>query len=70
MAARAGRPESIAPRYRASRKSRGGPAGGAGNINVANVTLPANGSVTYTITGTLDPAATCGTTVANGRGLN
>ena len=38
---------------------------GAGNINTANVTLPANGSVTYTITGTLDPAATCGASVAN-----
>jgi Abnormal spindle-like microcephaly-assoc'd, ASPM-SPD-2-Hydin len=40
-------------------------ASGSGNINTTNVTLPANGSVTYTITGTLDPAATCGTTVAN-----
>jgi hypothetical protein len=40
-------------------------AGGAGNINVADLTLPANGSVTFTITGTLDPAATCGTTVVN-----
>ena len=25
---------------------------GSGNINTTNVTLPANGSVTYTITGT------------------
>ena len=40
-------------------------ASGAGNINTTNVTLPANGSVTYTITGTLDPGATCGSTVAN-----
>jgi len=40
-------------------------AGGAGNLNVADLTLPANGSVTFTITGTLDPAATCGTTVVN-----
>ena len=40
-------------------------ASGSGNINTTNVTLPANGSITYTITGTLDPAATCGTTVAN-----
>ena len=40
-------------------------ASGAGNINTANVTLPANGSVTYTIKGTLDPGATCGATVAN-----
>jgi hypothetical protein len=40
-------------------------ASGTGNINTTNVTLPANGSVTYTITGTLDPAATCASTVAN-----
>ncbi len=40
-------------------------ASGTGNINTTNVTLPANASVTYTITGTLDPAATCGSTVAN-----
>jgi hypothetical protein len=40
-------------------------ASGAGNINTTNVTLPANGSVTYTIQGTLDPAATCGSTVAD-----
>jgi hypothetical protein len=40
-------------------------ASGSGNINTTNVTLPANGSVTYTITGTLDPAAICGSTVAN-----
>jgi OmpA-like transmembrane domain len=40
-------------------------ASGTGNINTTNLTLPANGSVTYTITGTLDPAATCGSTVAN-----
>lgn len=40
-------------------------ASGAGNINTTNVTLPANGSVTYTITGTLDPTAICGSTVAN-----
>ena len=43
-------------------------ASGAGNINTTNLTLPANGSVTYTITGTLDPAATCGSTVANTAG--
>jgi Abnormal spindle-like microcephaly-assoc'd, ASPM-SPD-2-Hydin/OmpA-like transmembrane domain len=42
-----------------------GAAAGTGNINTADVTLPANASVTYTITGTLDPAATCGATVAN-----
>ena len=40
-------------------------ASGSGNITTTNVTLPANGSVTYTITGTLDPAATCGTAVSN-----
>jgi hypothetical protein len=40
-------------------------ASGTGNINTTNVTLPANGSVSYTITGTLDPAAICGTTVGN-----
>jgi Outer membrane protein beta-barrel domain len=40
-------------------------ASGAGNINTTNVMLPANGSVTYTIKGTLDPGATCGSTVAN-----
>src|SRR5450432_1765684 len=40
-------------------------ASGTGNINTTNVTLLANGSLTYTITGTLDPAATCGSTVAN-----
>ena len=40
-------------------------ASGTGNINTTDVTLPANGSVTYTITGTLDPAATCGSSVAN-----
>ena len=40
-------------------------ASGSGNINTSNVTLPANGSISYTITGTLDPAATCGTTVGN-----
>jgi hypothetical protein len=40
-------------------------ASGSGNINTSNVTLPANGSISYTITGTLDPGATCGTTVGN-----
>jgi hypothetical protein len=40
-------------------------AAGSGNINTTNVVLPANGSISYTITGTLDPAATCGTTVGN-----
>jgi hypothetical protein len=40
-------------------------ASGTGNINTADVTLPANTSVTYTITGTLDPAAICGSSVGN-----
>lgn len=40
-------------------------ASGTGNINTTNVTLPANGSVSYTITGVLDTAAVCGTTVGN-----
>jgi OmpA-like transmembrane domain len=40
-------------------------ASGTGNINTTDVTLPANGSVTYTITGTLASATTCGSTVAN-----
>jgi OmpA-like transmembrane domain len=39
--------------------------GGTGSINTTDVTLPANASVTYTITGTLDPAATCGSSVGN-----
>ncbi len=38
---------------------------GTGSINTSNVTLPVNASVTYSITGTLDPTATCGSTVAN-----
>ncbi len=40
-------------------------ASGTGSINTSNVTLPVNASVTYSITGTLDPTATCGSTVAN-----
>lgn len=40
-------------------------ASGTGNINTTNVTLPVNASVTYTITGTLDPSSTCGASVAN-----
>jgi hypothetical protein len=38
---------------------------GTGSINTPNVTLPVNASLTYSITGTLDPATTCGSTVAN-----
>jgi hypothetical protein len=40
-------------------------ASGTGSLDTTNVTLPPNGAVTYTITGTLDPAATCGATIAN-----
>jgi len=40
-------------------------ASGAGNIDTTPVNLPANGSVTYSINGTLDPAATCGSAVVN-----
>jgi len=40
-------------------------ASGTGSIDTTNVTLPAHGSVTYTITGTLDPGTTCGSSVAN-----
>jgi hypothetical protein len=40
-------------------------ASGTGNLNTTNVTLPANASISYTIAGTLDPAASCGTTVSN-----
>jgi uncharacterized repeat protein (TIGR01451 family) len=39
-------------------------ASGAGNLNTSGLTLPSNASVTYTITGTLGPAA-CGTIVSN-----
>ncbi len=40
-------------------------ASGAGSLSSSALTLPSNASVTYTITGTLDPAATCGSTVTN-----
>lgn len=40
-------------------------ASGSGNIDSSALTLPSNGSVTYTITGTLDPAIACGGTVVN-----
>jgi hypothetical protein len=40
-------------------------ASGAGNLNTSGLTLPSNASVTYSITGTLDPAAACGATVSN-----
>jgi hypothetical protein len=38
---------------------------GTGNLNTSNLTLPSNGSVTYTVTGTLDATTTCGSSVAN-----
>jgi OmpA-like transmembrane domain len=38
---------------------------GTGNLNTSNLTLPSNGSVTYTISGTLDPAATCASTLTD-----
>jgi uncharacterized repeat protein (TIGR01451 family) len=38
---------------------------GTGDLNTTNVTLPPNGSVTYTIGGTLNPAAACGSIIAN-----
>jgi Domain of unknown function DUF11/Outer membrane protein beta-barrel domain/Bacterial lectin len=40
-------------------------ASGAGNLSTSGLTLPSNASVTYSITGTLDPASTCGATVTN-----
>jgi uncharacterized repeat protein (TIGR01451 family) len=40
-------------------------ASGAGNIDSSALTLPSNASVTYTITGILDPAIACGGTVVN-----
>jgi len=40
-------------------------ASGAGNLNTSGLTLPANASVIYTISGTLDPGAACGSTVSN-----
>ena len=40
-------------------------AAGAGDLNTSGLTLPSNASVTYTITGTLDPASACGATVVN-----
>lgn len=40
-------------------------ASGAGNLNTAGLTLPSNASVTYTITGTLDPGTVCGSTLDN-----
>ena len=40
-------------------------ASGAGNLGTSGLTLPSNASVTYSITGTLDPASACGATVSN-----
>lgn len=38
---------------------------GTGNLNTGNLTLPSNGSVTYKVSGTLDPAATCASTLTD-----
>jgi hypothetical protein len=40
-------------------------ASGSGGLNTANLTLPANASVIYSITGTLDPTAICGSSLSN-----
>ena len=40
-------------------------ASGSGNLNTAGLTLPSNASVTYTITGTLDPVTVCGGVLTN-----
>lgn len=40
-------------------------ASGSGNLNTTGLTLPSNGSVTYTITGTLAPGTVCGGALTN-----
>lgn len=40
-------------------------ASGTGNINTSNVTLPANASVAYTVTGMLNASTACGSTLSN-----
>ena len=45
--------------------SSSGVTSGSGNISTSNVTLPVNGVLTYTINGTLDSAATCGSTITS-----
>jgi uncharacterized protein DUF11/OmpA family protein len=40
-------------------------ASGSGNLNTSGLALPSNASVTYTISGTLDPSIACGGTVTN-----
>ena len=40
-------------------------ASGAGDLSTSGLTLPTNASVTYSITGILDPASACGATVSN-----
>lgn len=40
-------------------------ASGSGNLHTSGLTLPSNASVTYTITGALDPATACGGTLTN-----
>jgi hypothetical protein len=41
------------------------PSSGTGSLNTSTLTLPSNGAVTYTITGTLSPGIACGGTVSN-----
>ena len=40
-------------------------ASGSGDLNTSGLTLPSNASVTYTISGTLDPSIACGGTVTD-----
>ena len=40
-------------------------ASGSGNLSSSDLALPVNASVTYTITGTLAPGATCGSTLTD-----
>ena len=40
-------------------------ASGAGNLNTSGLTLPSNASVTYTLSGILDPNIACGGTLSN-----
>jgi uncharacterized repeat protein (TIGR01451 family) len=38
---------------------------GAGNLNTSAMSLPVNGSATYTVTGTVNPATACNTSITN-----
>ena len=40
-------------------------ASGSGNLSTSGLTLPSNGSATYTITGMVDPATLCGSSLTN-----